>query len=117
MSPDLKSVALLLLVTLSAPAQTSLVSGALDGSVSDSNGGRIPGAVVTARDLATGQTREVSTDGEGVFRVAALPVGTYEVLVSQPGFAPYRHAGVTLALGSTVHVDIVLETGGVTSQV
>jgi hypothetical protein len=108
---------LLLLIAAPVFAQTSLVSGALDGSVSDSNGGRIPGAAVTVRDLATRQAREVSTDAEGVFRIAQLAVGTYEILVSQPGFAPYRHAGVTLALGSTVHVEVVLQPGSISSQV
>ncbi len=117
MSRVLQTSALLVVLALPAPAQTSLVSGALDGSVSDSKGGRIPGAAVTVRDPDTGRTREISTDDEGVFRVSALPVGAYEVLVSQPGFAPYRHAGVTLALGATVHLDIVLETAGVSTQV
>jgi len=78
------------LLSSGAWAQTSLVSGALDGSVSDSSGGRIPGVAVTVRDTATNLTREVSTNAEGVYHVTELPVGIYEVSASQPGFAPYR---------------------------
>ena len=55
-------------------AQTSLVSGALDGSVSDSTGGCIPGVAVTARDTATNLTREVSTNSEGSYHFTELPV-------------------------------------------
>src|SRR5438132_791398 len=84
----------------SACAQTSLVSGALDGSVSDSSGGRITGVAVTVRDNATHLTREVSTNAEGSYHFTELPVGIYEVSASQPGFAPYRHIGITIALGS-----------------
>jgi len=62
-----------------------LVSGALVGSVSDSSGGRIPGAAVTLREIATNRSRGASTDAEGAFRITELPVGTYEVFVSQPG--------------------------------
>ena len=40
----------------------------------------------------------------------------YEVLASQQGFVPYRHAGVALPRGSTVHLGIVLRSGGVTTQ-
>lgn len=98
-------------------AQSSLVSGALEGSLSDSSGGRIPGATVTVRDVATHRTRAVAASAEGLFHIPELPVGTYEVSVSQPGFTPYRHAGVTIPLGSTIHLDIVLQSGGVSTQV
>jgi len=110
---------LLLCVWLASDAwaQTSLVSGALDGSVSDSSGGLIPGVAVAVRDTATNRTREVSTNGEGAFRITELPVGTYEVSASQPGFAPYRHSGITIQLGATVHLDILLQSAGVTTQV
>jgi carboxypeptidase family protein/TonB-dependent receptor-like protein len=98
-------------------AQSSLVSGALDGSVGDSSGGRIPGATVTVRDIATNRMREAPTNAEGAYHIAELPVGTYEVVVNQSGFAPYRHTGVTIQLGSTVHLDIELQAAGVTTQV
>jgi hypothetical protein len=106
-----------LLFGLSAAAQTSMVNGALDGSVSDSNGGRISAVTLTVRDKATGQSRQVSTNAEGAFHLAELPPSDYEVTLSQAGFAPYRHAGVTLPLGSTVHLEIVLRPGDVTTQV
>ena len=101
----------------SAWAQTSLVSGALDGSVRDSGGGRIPGVAVTVRDTATHLTREVSTNAEGAYHITELPVGIYEVSASQPGFAPYRHTGITIQLGSTVHLDILLPSAAITTQV
>src|ERR1700676_3255375 len=97
--------------------QTALVSAALDGAVIDSSGGRIPGAAIKARDIATHATREAVTNEEGAFRISGLPPGTYEVSVSRSGFVPYKHAGVMIPLGSTVHLDIVLQSEGVTTQV
>ncbi|MGA9625803.1 MAG: carboxypeptidase-like regulatory domain-containing protein, partial [Bryobacteraceae bacterium] len=64
---SLKALLCCLFLASFALAQTSLVSGALAGSVSDSTGGRIPGATVTVRETATHQAREVSTDAEGGF--------------------------------------------------
>jgi len=98
-------------------AQSSLVGGALEGAVSDSTGGRIPEATVTAREVSTHQSREVSTNGEGIFRIQEMAPGTYEVLVSQSGFATYRHAGVTIPLGATVHLDVAMQSAGVSTQV
>jgi hypothetical protein len=98
-------------------AQASLVGGSLEGVVSDTSGGRIPGATVTVRHTATHRAREVPSDGNGAFRLTELPVASYEVSVSQPGFAPYRHEGITVSLGSTVHLDVLLQSAGVTTQV
>jgi len=106
-----------LLVVSTAWAQSSLVGGTLGGAVTDPTGARVPAASVTVRDVSTHQTREVSTNGEGVFRIQELPPGTYQVSVSQPGFTPYHHAGVTVQLGSTAHLDVALQSAGVTTQV
>jgi len=98
-------------------AQTSLVTGTLEGSVSDSSGGRIPGARIVVREVETHQAREVSAGEDGSFRIPGMPPGTYEVSATQPGFGRYRHKGVILPLGSTVHLDIVLASESVTTQV
>ncbi len=112
-----KILVLCLWPTASVWAQTSLVGGALDGTVSDASGGRIPGVAVSVRDNDTHRTREASSDAEGVFHISELPAGAYEVSASQPGFATYRNAGITIQLGSTAHLDIVLPSASVTTQV
>ena len=89
----------------------------MESAVTDSTHSPIPEASVIVRDVSTRQAREISTNDEGVFRVEELPPGTYEVSVSQSGFAPYRHAGVTVQLGSTVHLDVSLQPAGVATQV
>src|ERR1700674_1000590 len=88
-----------LMSAVSVWSQTSLVNSALEGSVSDSSGGRIPGVPIMIRDVATNHTREVLTNSEGVFRISELPPGIYEVSASHPGFAPYKHAGLLMPLG------------------
>jgi hypothetical protein len=96
-------------------AQSSLVGGALEGAVADSTRARIPGASVTARDVSTHQAREVTTNGEGIFRIQELAPGTYEISISQPGFAAYHH--VTVQLGATTHLDVALQSAGVSTQI
>ena len=115
--PRLVRLALLACLALCASAQTSLVNAALDGVVSDTSGGRIAGARVSVRETSTHLERNASSNSEGAFRLAELPVGTYEVTVAQPGFNSYHHAGVALALGATAHLDILLQSAGVTTQV
>jgi outer membrane receptor protein involved in Fe transport len=110
-------IATLLLVTVAAGAQASRVGATLEGIVSDSSGGRIPKAEVHLRETNTHQLRTIVTDETGFFRSNELPVGTYEVFVEIPGFAPYHHTGVTLQVGQTVHLDVVLQPAGITTEV
>src|SRR5713101_1005676 len=98
----------LLLCAANAAAQTSRVGASLEGTVSDNSGAMILQAALTLRNTLTNQSRTVTTDDQGFFRADYLAVGTYEIRLEQTGFAPYRHAGVFLSLGQTIHLDIVL---------
>ncbi len=76
-----------------ASAQGSRVAAALDGTVKDQSGAIVAGAPVVLREPYTNQQRTIMTDAEGSFHAEALPTGSYEVRVNQPGFAPYRQTG------------------------
>jgi hypothetical protein len=92
-------------------------SAMLEGTVRDATGGVLPGATVAVKDSGTNQTRAVIADGQGFFRVAELPVGTYDVRVEFPGFTLHQHPPLTLAIGQTVHLDIALSPSGVVETV
>jgi carboxypeptidase family protein/TonB-dependent receptor-like protein len=98
-------------------AQTLRTSGTLEGTISDTSGGRIPTVTVVLRQNETNQTRTVNTDDQGFFRATDLPVGAYEVRIDDSRFAPYLQTGVLLDVGTTVHLDIVLAAAGLTTQV
>jgi hypothetical protein len=89
-------------------AQGSRVGAALEGTVRDNSGGVISGAAISVRNTSTNQVRTAATNSEGTFHAEALSVGSYEVRAEQAGFAPYRSDTFDLALGQTMHLDIVL---------
>ena len=108
---------LALMVVATSAAQTLKTGGTMEGTVSDASGARIAGVKVTLRHTETNQARTVTADGQGFFRATDLPVGTYEIRIENPGFAPYLHTGVDLDVGATAHLDVVLPPAGVTTQV
>jgi len=69
------------------------------------------------RNLATNQTRRMASEADGSYRIAALPVGEYEVRVEAQGFKTYVNPIVTLVLGQTASLDITLQTGAVSGKV
>ena len=64
---------------LSVHAQT--VTGAVTGTVTDPSGSVIPGAAVTAHNTETGVNSTATTNGAGLYRIANLPIGRYEVTI------------------------------------
>jgi hypothetical protein len=95
-------------VASSVQAQTDATSGTIEGVVSDTTGGVLPGATVRLTNVATGFVREVVTDEEGRYRGLALPLGTYTIAVEMGGFARGLREDVVLALGRVLRIDFSL---------
>lgn len=99
-------------------------TGAITGTVQDPSGGVIAGAKVNIVSAATGQSvRQLSTDSSGAFTATLLPVQTYSIEISAPGFATTRYSGVavriteTTRMSSTLQVAKIKEVVEVQSQV
>jgi carboxypeptidase family protein len=84
-----------LLVPTTAIAAQQLY-GSLVGNVVDSTGAVLPGATVTATQLETNLTREVVTNTTGAYSIANIPSGTYQVVVTVPGFQHFIAKNITV---------------------
>ena len=103
-------------------ANPSLAQGifaTLTGVVSDSSGGVVPNAKITLRDSTSGSTRDTTTNGEGYYTFASVPVGTYELTVEAPNFRQYKAVDIGLGGGEKRNVNVQLQVGaaGETVQV
>jgi len=104
----------LVLLAPSAVAQTT--TSTIEGTVTDTTGAVIQGAEVTARGQATATERRATTDARGVYRLAALPAGTYTITVTAAGLAPSA-ATLDVTLNRVVTFDLTLQVGGVQETV
>lgn len=107
-------VAVLVLV-ISAQAQT--FRGRIVGTVSDATGAVIAGAKITARNPATGLTRETSTTDDGSYSVRELPIGSYTVTVEQEGFQTAVITGAEVTVAGETRLDATLQPGALTQIV
>ena len=64
--------------------------GNITGTVKDENGAAIRGADVTLLHPQQAVLRTTTTDSSGRFKFADVPRGSYEIRISQPGFARHR---------------------------
>lgn len=92
-------------------------SGRVRGTVTDASGGAVSGATVTLVNTATNIRREATTSGTGEYLFLEVPVGTYQLEVSQTGFKKFVRKDIVVDLNAVVGVDIPLQVGGSTEIV
>lgn len=105
-----------ILITTPAVAQIA-GSGTIKGIVTDATGAVVPGASVTATNVATGlETARVATDA-GLYVIAPLAAGTYRLTASAMGFRPLVQEQVVVDALTTVEMDLKLEVGATSESV
>src|SRR5215212_7773747 len=86
--------------------------------VVDQNDAVVRDAKVTVSNNATGDVREVVSDGDGSVTIPALPLtGTYTVGVTKEGFGSQGLKDVTLRSGETATVKVKLQVGAQSAEV
>ncbi|MBV9241920.1 MAG: carboxypeptidase regulatory-like domain-containing protein, partial [Acidobacteria bacterium] len=115
--PSIRVLFFALLLSTAAFGQNSATTASIEGTVRDTAGKFVPNASVAAKDIATGQIRNATTDSDGVYRLPALAVSTYELRITSPGFADFTRSDVTLTLAQTMTLDVTLQPAGVNSVV
>ncbi|MDT5296667.1 MAG: hypothetical protein QOJ76_3547, partial [Acidobacteriota bacterium] len=100
-----------------APAQADATSANLSGFVRDPAGAVVPGATITARNPATGDTRSTTTNNEGFYQLVQIKPGTYELTVEAANFKKAVVPSVTVTVGQRADLDFALEIGQITDVV
>ncbi|HYH86477.1 MAG TPA: TonB-dependent receptor, partial [Pyrinomonadaceae bacterium] len=95
------------------PAIAQSNKATIVGTVTDPNGAVVKDAKVTATNLATGISREVTTDDNGTYTITSLEPGSYSVKIEASGFQSASVDDVKLETNARQPVDVALTIGGV----
>ncbi|HEX6880657.1 MAG TPA: carboxypeptidase regulatory-like domain-containing protein, partial [Terriglobales bacterium] len=103
--------ALLFLTFFTVGAWTqSIVSGEINGTVTDPSGAVVPGASVVLKSNDTGTTQTATTNGTGGYRFPFLKPGSYTVSINQSGFQKVVQT-VQVSVGQSTRSDLRLSVG------
>ena len=104
-------------VILGKSAYAQVITGDLVGAVSDNTGAVIPGATITVVNVGTQAKRTVTSNEQGEYSFALLPLGDYTLDVSAAGFKSYSVTKIALSAGAHLRSDSVLQPGEATQTV
>jgi hypothetical protein len=109
-------ISILIVASVSASAQST--AGSVSGSVTDPNGGVVPGATVTLTNTQVGDSRVVMTNDEGRFTFAAVRPGAYTVKIEKQGFQRMLRENTVLSASENLALgEIALSAGNVSETV
>ncbi len=113
-----RSLLLLGLVSLAAAfAQSSRVTGGLQGLVLDQTGAAVSDAAIVIQQAESGFERAAVSDAAGSFLVQGLPSGAYRLRVEKAGFGTVVVEGINISLGQTARQKVELKPAAVTESI
>ena len=112
-------VVLLLAMLLGASSFLSAQSSnaQVTGVVSDATGASVDAATVTATNLATGVTYTNTSNSSGVYFLAQLVPGPYEIAVTKDGFGTVKRSNLTVHLADRINLNFSLKPASVQQSV
>jgi hypothetical protein len=78
---------------------------------------RIHGGCALAHAVDTGQTQKPVTNSSGYFEAPLLQPGQYRVTVDMTGFRGLTQSGITVSVGQSVTLKLMLEVGAIAERV
>ena len=103
------SACLVFLLAVAGGAHAQTVTGTIQGTVTDTSGGVLPGVTIVIRNMDTGVERTVVTNESGIYSAPFVQLGRYVVAASLQSFGTVRREGIQVALNATSVVDFTLD--------
>ena len=95
----------------------STSTGSVAGSVTDTTGAVVAGAVVTLTDIGTNTSRTATTNGSGRYIYVDVNPGIYSIAVTKAGFATTKSDNQEIKVGASLTLNLSLQVGGANAVV
>src|SRR5438034_2732616 len=107
---------LVLCLIAPVPLHAQVAGATLSGTITDGQGGVVPGVSVSVMNTATGVMASTKTNEVGAYSVPNLNAGDYQVSASAPGFST-AVAKLTLTVGQKQELNLALMVGTLSEAV
>lgn len=105
------------LVLASSRSFAQIDQGSITGTVQDTTGAVVPGAIVTLTNVDNALQLSRTTDASGVYIFTPIKIGNYSLTVAAPGFESVKHENIRVDVSQRVGVNLTLKPGSATETV
>lgn len=92
-------------------------TGVVFGNITDPSGAVLPGVEIKLLNLSTNQNRSTVSNERGEYNFATVPIGSYSVTASLPGFKSGVRSRIELQVDQRARIDFAMEVGEVTEHI
>src|SRR5208282_1751445 len=117
LSVALLAVGLVMGLAWTTPANADNLYAKIRGTVVDPSGAVVTGARISAVNVATGLSYNVTSDKDGLFEFLQLPIGDYAVKVEKSGFKSFTEGHVHLDLDQVFNLKAEMQLGAVSDTI
>jgi hypothetical protein len=102
------SILAIVFLLIATPLLRAATGGSISGTLADSSGAVIPGAILSLVNITQRTTYRAVSDRQGLYSFPNLPVGRYELTISAARFATQRKTSLIVDTDSALRVDAKL---------
>src|ERR1700761_597475 len=107
----------LIILSIVAVGSAQNFRGGINGIVTDQSDNIVSGCQVRATDTATGISYNTVASSAGVFSFTDLPLGTYTVTITQPGFSTLQLNAIQVTAGQVYNIPAKLSVASTATTV
>src|SRR5215472_6513485 len=107
----------LVIAASAPPAHAQSIYATLTGIVSDAQEAVVPNAKVSITNELSGEVRKTTTNADGYYTFAALPVGSYKLTIESQGFSPAELSGIQFTSAERRNINVTLKVGATSEKV
>ncbi|MBV8731152.1 MAG: carboxypeptidase regulatory-like domain-containing protein, partial [Acidobacteriia bacterium] len=91
-------------------------TGKIAGTVTDPSGAGIPMVSITITNTGQGSVTRVTADDHGDYIFPTVPVGTYDILFTAPGFRSEKRTGLVVDTNADIAQNMTMQVSEQTQQ-
>ncbi|MGO9336989.1 MAG: TonB-dependent receptor domain-containing protein [Terracidiphilus sp.] len=104
-------------VVASQQAFAQVDEGSISGTIQDTTGAVVPGALVTLLNTDQGMTLQTTSSPTGVYTFSPVRIGHYKISATARGFSKTTQDNVTVNVAQSLLVNIQLKLGAATETI
>src|SRR5579872_2118217 len=103
--------AFIALLLLGLPANAQVAGGAVTGTITGESGAPMPDVRISVKDVSTGLVRSATTNTAGLYSVADLAPGNFEMTIGAAGFTTQLWTSISVTAGVERILNVVMHPG------